>query len=147
MIEQPGDDNPSKFSYSDDTKPLEKQRNCWITYTNEQTHEILKKGFHLSPLFTGIIKGIGPRYCPSIEDKIVRFSGKNSHQLFVEPDGWHTYEYYLNGFSSSLPLDIQIEALHSINGLENSHIIQPGYAIEYDYFPPYQLNNTLESKK
>lgn len=147
MIEQPGDDNPSKFSYSDDTKPLEKQRNCWITYTNEQTHEILKKGFHLSPLFTGIIKGIGTRYCPSIEDKIVRFSGKNSHQLFVEPDGWHTYEYYLNGFSSSLPLDIQIEALHSINGLENSHIIQPGYAIEYDYFPPYQLNNTLESKK
>ena len=147
MIEQPGDDNPSKFSYSNDTKPLEKQRNCWITYTNEQTHEILKKGFHLSPLFTGIIKGIGPRYCPSIEDKIVRFSGKNSHQLFVEPDGWHTYEYYLNGFSSSLPLDIQIEALHSINGLENSHIIQPGYAIEYDYFPPYQLNNTLESKK
>ncbi|MDN5356827.1 MAG: tRNA uridine 5-carboxymethylaminomethyl modification enzyme [Rikenellaceae bacterium] len=147
MIEQPGDDNPSKFSFSDDTVPLEKQRNCWITYTNEQTHEILKKGFHLSPLFTGIIKGIGPRYCPSIEDKIVRFSGKNSHQLFVEPDGWHTYEYYLNGFSSSLPLDIQIEALHSINGLENSHIIQPGYAIEYDYFPPYQLNNTLESKK
>lgn len=147
MIEQPGDDNPSKFSFSDDTVPLEKQRNCWITYTNEQTHEILKKGFHLSPLFTGIIKGIGPRYCPSIEDKIVRFSGKNSHQLFVEPDGWRTYEYYLNGFSSSLPLDIQIEALHSINGLENSHIIQPGYAIEYDYFPPYQLNNTLESKK
>ncbi|MDI6834034.1 MAG: tRNA uridine-5-carboxymethylaminomethyl(34) synthesis enzyme MnmG, partial [Bacteroidales bacterium] len=147
MIEQPGDDNPSKFSFSDDTVPLKKQRNCWITYTNEQTHEILKKGFHLSPLFTGIIKGIGPRYCPSIEDKIVRFSGKNSHQLFVEPDGWHTYEYYLNGFSSSLPLDIQIEALHSINGLENSHIIQPGYAIEYDYFPPYQLNNTLESKK
>jgi len=147
MIEQPGDDNPSKFSFSDDTVPLEKQRNCWITYTNEQTHEILKKGFHLSPLFTGIIKGIGPRYCPSIEDKIVRFSGKNSHQLFVEPEGWNTYEYYLNGFSSSLPLDIQIEALHSINGLENSHIIQPGYAIEYDYFPPYQLNNTLESKK
>lgn len=147
MIEQPGDDNPSKFSFSDDTIPLEKQRNCWITYTNEQTHEILKKGFHLSPLFTGIIKGIGPRYCPSIEDKIVRFSGKNSHQLFVEPEGWNTYEYYLNGFSSSLPLDIQIEALHSINGLENSHIIQPGYAIEYDYFPPYQLNNTLESKK
>jgi len=147
MIEQPGDDNPSKFSFSDDTVPLEKQRNCWITYTNEQTHEILKKGFHLSPLFTGIIKGIGPRYCPSIEDKIVRFSGKNSHQLFVEPEGWNTYEYYLNGFSLSLPLDIQIEALHSINGLENSHIIQPGYAIEYDYFPPYQLNNTLESKK
>ncbi len=147
MIEQPGDDNPSKFSFSDETKPLEKQRNCWITYTNERTHEILKKGFHLSPLFTGIIKGVGPRYCPSIEDKIVRFSGKNAHQLFVEPDGWNTYEYYLNGFSSSLPLDIQIEALHSINGLENSHIIQPGYAIEYDYFLPYQLNNTLESKK
>jgi tRNA uridine 5-carboxymethylaminomethyl modification enzyme len=147
MIEQPGDDNPSKFSYSDYTKPLEKQRSCWITYTNEHTHEILKKGFNLSPLFTGIIKGIGPRYCPSIEDKIVRFSGKNAHQLFVEPDGWNTYEYYLNGFSSSLPLEIQYEALHTINGLENVHIIQPGYAIEYDYFPPYQLNNTLESKK
>lgn len=147
MVEQPGDDNPSKFSYSDDTKPLEKQRSCWITYTNEHTHEILKKGFNLSPLFTGIIKGIGPRYCPSIEDKIVRFSGKNAHQLFVEPDGWNTYEYYLNGFSSSLPLEIQYEALHTIKGLENVHIIQPGYAIEYDYFPPYQLSNTLESKK
>ncbi|MDD2593782.1 MAG: tRNA uridine-5-carboxymethylaminomethyl(34) synthesis enzyme MnmG [Bacteroidales bacterium] len=146
MIEQPGDEKPSKFSYSDDTKPLEKQRSCWITYTNEKTHDILQKGFHLSPLFTGIIKGVGPRYCPSIEDKIVRFSNKNSHQLFVEPEGWNTYEYYLSGFSSSLPLDIQYEALHTIKGLENAHIIQPGYAIEYDYFPPNQLKNTLESR-
>ena len=106
----------------------------------------MQKGFHLSPLFTGIIKGVGPRYCPSIEDKIVRSSNKNSHQLFVEPEGWNTYEYYLSGFSSSLPLDIQYEALHTIKGLENAHIIQPGYAIEYDYFPPNQLKNTLESR-
>lgn len=145
MSEQPGDDIPGKFSYTD-TPRLERQRSCFITYTSEKVHNVLRKGFEFSPLFNGIIQGVGPRYCPSIEDKLVRFSDKNAHQLFVEPDGWNTEEYYINGFSSSLPLEIQYEALRQISGMENAVIMQPGYAIEYDYFPPTQLKNTLESK-
>jgi tRNA uridine 5-carboxymethylaminomethyl modification enzyme len=145
MIEQPGDENPQKFSFTD-TPRLTKQRSCYLTYTNERTHDILKKGFGDSPLFTGRIQGSGPRYCPSIEDKIERFSDKNRHQLFVEPEGWTSNEYYINGFSSSLPLDIQYEALQSIDGFNHAKILKPGYAIEYDYFPPMQLHFSLESK-
>jgi tRNA uridine 5-carboxymethylaminomethyl modification enzyme len=145
MQEQPGDENPGKFSFTD-TPRLRSQKSCFITYTNRKVHEILKTGFHESPMFTGRIEGVGPRYCPSIEDKINRFSGKDSHQLFVEPEGWNTVEYYLNGFSSSLPDDIQYKALKKIPGLENAKIFRPGYAIEYDYFPPVQLKNTLETK-
>lgn len=145
LIEQPGDDNPQKFSFLD-TEPLERQRPCFLAYTNEHTHEILRTGFDRSPLYTGRIQGHGPRYCPSIEDKIVRFAEKNRHQLFVEPEGWRTNSYYLNGFSSSLPLDVQLDALHSIEGFEQAKIFKPGYAIEYDYFPPTQLKYTLETK-
>jgi tRNA uridine 5-carboxymethylaminomethyl modification enzyme len=145
MQEQPGDENPGKFSFTD-TPRLRSQKSCFITYTNRKVHEILKTGFHESPMFTGRIEGVGPRYCPSIEDKINRFSGKDSHQLFVEPEGWNTVEYYLNGFSSSLPDDIQYKALKKIPGLENAKIFRPGYAIEYDYFPPVQLKNSLETK-
>ena len=143
---QPGDDNPSKFSFTD-TIPLQQQRPCYLAYTNLGTHEILKTGFDRSPLYTGRIQGHGPRYCPSIEDKIVRFASKERHQLFVEPEGWDSQSYYLNGFSSSLPLDVQLDALHSIKGFEQARIFKPGYAIEYDYFPPTQLNYTLETKK
>ena len=142
---QPGDDNPAKFSFSD-TKPLVEQKPCFIANTNLRTHDILRKGFSRSPMFTGRIQGRGPRYCPSIEDKIDRFSDKDHHQLFVEPEGWHSQSYYLNGFSSSLPLEIQLEALHSIEGFEQARIFKPGYAIEYDYFPPTQLGYTLETK-
>lgn len=142
---QPGDSNPSKFSFSDTTKPVAEQLPCYIAYTNLSTHEILKTGFDHSPLYTGRISGTGPRYCPSIEDKIVRFSTKDRHQLFLEPEGRHTNSYYLNGFSSSLPLDIQISALHTISGLEKARILKPGYAIEYDYFPPSKLSYSLES--
>lgn len=142
---QPGDVNPSKFSFSD-TKPLSQQKPCYIAYTNLRTHDILRTGFDRSPMFTGRIQGRGPRYCPSIEDKIDRFAGKDRHQLFVEPEGLRTNSYYLNGFSSSLPLEVQLEALHSIVGMENARIFKPGYAIEYDYFPPTQLNYTLETK-
>ena len=145
LTEQAGDEKPGKFSYSD-TKALKKQRSCFLAYTNEKVHDILRTGFDLSPLFTGVINGVGPRYCPSIEDKIERFSGKDMHQLFVEPEGWNTYEYYLNGFSSSLPLDIQYEALKNIPGFEKAFIMQPGYAIEYDYFSPTQLSGDLMSK-
>lgn len=145
LIEQPGDEFPEKFSYGD-TEPLKQQRSCWLAYTNDEVHDILRTGFDLSPLFTGVIRGTGPRYCPSIEDKIERFSDKNKHQLFIEPEGWNTYEYYINGFSSSLPLVVQYEALKTIPGFENSIIIQPGYAIEYDYFPPTQLRSDLMSK-
>lgn len=145
MLEQKGDEIPAKFSYTD-TKPLNKQRSCFITYTSPEVHEVLKTGFDQSPMFTGRIEGIGPRYCPSIEDKINRFSDKTRHQLFVEPEGWNTVEYYLNGFSSSLPEDVQVKALHLIPGLENAKIFRPGYAIEYDYFPPLQLEPTLETK-
>ncbi len=146
MLEQKGDENPGKFSYTD-TEPLSKQRSCFITYTSPEVHEVLKTGFDQSPMFTGRIEGIGPRYCPSIEDKINRFSDKTRHQLFVEPEGWNTVEYYLNGFSSSLPEDVQVKALHLIPGLENAKIFRPGYAIEYDYFPPLQLKSTLETKR
>ncbi|NVO18608.1 MAG: tRNA uridine-5-carboxymethylaminomethyl(34) synthesis enzyme MnmG [Bacteroidetes bacterium] len=145
MQEQKGDDVPGKFSYSP-TSSLLKQRSCYITYTSPEVHDILKTGFDQSPMFTGRIEGVGPRYCPSIEDKINRFSDKTRHQLFVEPEGWDTVEYYLNGFSSSLPEEVQVKALHKIEGLENARIFRPGYAIEYDYFPPIQLNYTLETK-
>jgi tRNA uridine 5-carboxymethylaminomethyl modification enzyme len=146
LEEQPGDVHPQKFSYTD-TRPLQKQRSCFLAYTNEQTHDILRTGFDRSPLYTGRIQGTGPRYCPSIETKIVRFADKQRHQLFVEPEGWTTHSYYLNGFSSSLPLEVQVDALHTISGFEDAKIIKPGYAIEYDYFPPTQLNYTLETKK
>ncbi len=146
MIEQPGDEIPSKFSYSDETKPLEKQRSCYMTYTSNEVHEILKDGFDRSPMFNGRIKSLGPRYCPSIEDKINRFADKDRHQLFVEPEGWNTVEVYVNGFSTSLPEDVQFKALRSVAGFENVKFFRPGYAIEYDYFPPTQLKHTLETK-
>jgi tRNA uridine 5-carboxymethylaminomethyl modification enzyme len=143
--EQKGDDFPSKFSFSD-TDSLKKQRSCFITYTNEEVHNILKTGFEKSPMFTGRIQGLGPRYCPSIEDKINRFADKERHQLFIEPEGWNTVEIYLNGFSSSLPEEVQYAALKKIPGLENVKMFRPGYAIEYDFFPPIQLKLTLETK-
>ena len=146
LVEQPGDANPQRFSYSD-TAPLQHQRSCFLAYTNVQTHSVLRTGFDKSPLYTGRIQGHGPRYCPSIEDKIVRFADKDRHQLFVEPEGWSTNSYYLNGFSSSLPLEVQVEALHTIPGFEHADIYKPGYAIEYDYFPPTQLKYTLETKR
>ncbi len=145
MEEQKGDENPQKFSYLD-TPKLTEQRSCHITYTNDTVHEILRSGFDRSPMFNGTIKSIGPRYCPSIEDKINRFAERNRHQLFVEPEGWRTIEIYLNGFSSSLPEDIQIKAMKYIPGFENVKVFRPGYAIEYDYFPPTQLKHTLETK-
>lgn len=145
LVEQPGDDCPAKFSFSD-TKPLTEQKSCYLANTNLKTHDILRTGFSRSPMFTGRIQGRGPRYCPSIEDKIERFSDKDHHQLFVEPEGWHSQSWYLNGFSSSLPLDVQLAALHTIRGLEHASIFKPGYAIEYDYFPPTQLTYTLETK-
>lgn len=145
LDEQKGDENPQRFSFTD-TPLIKKQRSCWIAYTNLKVHDALRVGFADSPLFTGQIHGIGPRYCPSIEDKIERFSSKTSHQLFVEPEGWNTIEYYLNGFSSSLPDYVQVDALHKIPGFENAKIFRLGYAIEYDYFPPVQLNYTLETK-
>ena len=145
MEEQLGDENPSKFSYSD-TKPLTEQRSCWVTYTNDDVHEILRTGFEKSPMFAGRIQGLGPRYCPSIEDKITRFAERNRHQLFVEPEGWNTCEIYLNGFSTSLPEDVQIKAMQLIPGFEKAKMFRPGYAIEYDYFPPTQLDLTLKTK-
>ncbi|SEU02399.1 tRNA uridine-5-carboxymethylaminomethyl(34) synthesis enzyme MnmG [Hymenobacter actinosclerus] len=146
MEEQPGDEVPGKFSYLD-TPTLPKQRPCYITYTNPEVHEILKEGFEQSPMFQGRIKGLGPRYCPSVEDKINRFADKDRHQIFVEPEGWNTVEVYVNGFSSSLPEDVQYRALRKIAGFENAKMFRPGYAIEYDYFPPTQLNLTLETKR
>ena len=145
MEEQPGENPPGRFSFTN-TPPLHRQLSCWITYTNEQVHQVLQKGFEKSPMFQGRIQGVGPRYCPSIEDKIVRFADRTRHQLFLEPEGRNTNEYYLNGFSSSLPEEIQVEALHLIPGLEQAEIYRPGYAIEYDYFDPMQLRYTLESK-
>jgi len=145
MEEQKGDEEPGGFSYLKKTR-LKKQRSCWITYTSPTVHDTLKLGFLDSPMFAGRIEGMGPRYCPSIEDKIERFSDKNRHQLFVEPEGWDTVEYYVNGFSSSLPDYIQLKALRKIAGFENAKIFVPGYAIEYDYFSPTQLNYTLETK-
>ncbi len=145
MEEQPGDENPGKFSFTD-TPKLERQRSCHLAYTNDTVHDILREGFDKSPMFTGRIQGIGPRYCPSIEDKIERFSDKNRHQLFVEPEGWDTVEVYLNGFSTSLPEEVQYKALRQIPGFEKAKMFRPGYAIEYDYFPPTQLSHTLETK-
>ncbi|MEN9369177.1 MAG: tRNA uridine-5-carboxymethylaminomethyl(34) synthesis enzyme MnmG [Bacteroidota bacterium] len=146
MEEQKGDENPGKFSYKDIEIPKE-QRSCYITYTNDEVHEILKEGFDRSPMFAGRIKGLGPRYCPSIEDKINRFADRNRHQIFVEPEGWNTVEIYVNGFSTSLPEDIQLKALRKIQGFENAKMFRPGYAIEYDYFPPTQLSLSLETKQ
>ena len=146
MEPQPGDTNPEKFSFCDDTQPLKKQLDCFLTYTNKTTHDILKSGFDRSPMFNGSIKSIGPRYCPSIEDKINRFAEKESHQIFVEPEGWDSIEYYINGFSTSLPEEIQVKALKEIKGFKNAKVIRPGYAVEYDYFPPTQLKKSMETK-
>lgn len=146
MIEQPGDENPEKFSFSNISKPLQKQRSCHMTYTSLEVHNVLREGFDRSPMFNGAIQSLGPRYCPSIEDKINRFADKDRHQLFVEPEGWNTVEYYINGFSTSLPEDIQFKALRKVEGFENVKFFRPGYAIEYDYFPPTQLKHTLETK-
>ncbi len=145
MEEQKGDDVPGKFSYTN-TKPLERQVSCWITYTNEDVHEELRKGFDRSPMFQGRIKGLGPRYCPSVEDKINRFAERERHQIFVEPEGWSTVEIYVNGFSTSLPEDVQYRALTKIPGFENAKMFRPGYAIEYDFFPPTQLKMNLETQ-
>ncbi|MBD0723616.1 tRNA uridine-5-carboxymethylaminomethyl(34) synthesis enzyme MnmG [Flavobacterium sp. L1I52] len=146
MNEEKGDAKPSKFSYSDLTSPLTHQRSCYMTYTSPEVHNILREGFDRSPMFNGRIKSLGPRYCPSIEDKINRFADKERHQLFVEPEGWNTCEFYVNGFSTSLPEDIQFKALRTVAGFENVKFFRPGYAIEYDYFPPTQLKHTLETK-
>jgi tRNA uridine 5-carboxymethylaminomethyl modification enzyme len=146
MTEQPGDINPEKFSYLDITKPLEKQRSCHMTYTSLEVHDLLREGFDRSPMFNGRIQSLGPRYCPSIEDKINRFADKDRHQLFIEPEGWNTCEVYVNGFSTSLPEDVQFKALRGVVGFENVKFFRPGYAIEYDYFPPTQLKHTLETK-
>lgn len=145
MEVQHGDENPEKFSYSDETTTLKEQRNCWITYTNKEVHNSLEKGFDRSPMFNGRIQGLGPRYCPSIEDKINRFSERDRHQIFVEPEGWKTVEMYINGFSTSLPEDVQYEAMRKIPGFENAKMFRPGYAIEYDFFPPTQLKLSLET--
>ncbi|MEP0263394.1 tRNA uridine-5-carboxymethylaminomethyl(34) synthesis enzyme MnmG [Dokdonia sp.] len=146
MIIQPGDDVPEKFSYSKETNPLTHQRPCHMSYTSPEVHDLLREGFDRSPMFNGRIQSIGPRYCPSIEDKINRFADKDRHQLFVEPEGWDTCEIYVNGFSTSLPEDVQFKALRSVAGFENVKFFRPGYAIEYDYFPPTQLTHTLETK-
>ena len=146
MIIQPGDKDPSKFSFSDQTSSLKKQLDCFMTYTSPSVHDLLREGFSRSPMFNGSIQSVGPRYCPSIEDKINRFSEKDRHQIFVEPEGWNTVEVYVNGFSTSLPEDIQFKALKEVDGFENVKFFRPGYAIEYDYFPPTQLKHTLETK-
>lgn len=146
MIEQPGDEKPEKFSYSSITQPLKKQRSCHMTYTSQEVHDLLREGFDRSPMFNGRIKSIGPRYCPSIEDKIDRFATKDRHQMFIEPEGWNTVEIYVNGFSTSLPEDVQAKALRKVAGFKNVKFFRFGYAIEYDYFPPTQLKHTLETK-
>ncbi len=146
LTEQKGDEQPAKFSFDDNTKPIDNQRSCYLAYTDTDVHDTLKSGFEDSPLFNGIIEGTGPRYCPSIEDKLVTFASKNQHQLFLEPEGATTEEYYINGFSSSLPWEVQYKALRKIKGLEQVKIFRPGYAIEYDYFDPTQLHHTLETK-
>jgi len=145
MEEQKGDEVPKRFSYTD-TPELTRQKSCFLTYTNGEVHDILKGGFDKSPMYSGRIKGRGPRYCPSIEDKIERFAEKERHQLFIEPEGWNTIEYYINGFSSSLPEDVQFNALRKVEGFRNAKFFRPGYAIEYDYFPPYQIKFNLETK-
>lgn len=146
MIEQPGDEQPSTFSYLPSTQPLKTQRSCHMTYTNPEVHDLLREGFDRSPMFNGRIQSIGPRYCPSVEDKINRFADKDRHQIFVEPEGWNTVEVYVNGFSTSLPEDVQYRALTAVSGFENVKFFRPGYAIEYDYFPPTQLKHSLETK-
>tara|TARA_R100001369_G_scaffold89272_1_gene126734 strand:+ start:3221 stop:5092 length:1872 start_codon:yes stop_codon:yes gene_type:complete len=146
MSVQPGDEIPEKFSFSDETKPLNKQRDCYMSHTSNLVHDILREGFDRSPMFNGSIESVGPRYCPSIEDKINRFADKDRHQMFVEPEGWNTVEYYVNGFSTSLPEDIQFKALRECDGFQNVKFFRPGYAIEYDYFPPTQLKHTMETK-
>ena len=146
MLEQPGDEKPEKFSYLPSTVPLQKQRSCYLTYTSKEVHDLLREGFDRSPMFNGRIQSTGPRYCPSIEDKIDRFAEKDRHQIFVEPEGWNTVEIYVNGFSTSLPEDIQDKAIRSIAGFENVKFLRYGYAIEYDYFPPTQLKHSLETK-
>ena len=146
MIEQPGDEFPVKFSYLPTTKPLREQRSCYLTYTNQKVHDLLREGFDRSPMFNGRIQSTGPRYCPSVEDKINRFATKERHQIFVEPEGWNTVEIYVNGFSTSLPEDIQDKAIRAIEGFENVKFFRYGYAIEYDYFPPTQLKHSLETK-
>lgn len=146
MHEEKGDEHPWKFSYSDETTSLKEQKSCWMTYTSPLVHDLLREGFDRSPMFNGRIQSLGPRYCPSIEDKINRFADKERHQIFVEPEGWNTVEMYVNGFSTSLPEDIQFKALRSVAGFENVKFFRPGYAIEYDYFPPTQLKHTLETK-
>lgn len=146
MEVQYGDENPEKFSYSDETSPVKEQRTCWITYTNKDVHNTLEEGFDRSPMFNGRIQGLGPRYCPSIEDKINRFAERDRHQIFVEPEGWDTVEIYVNGFSTSLPEDVQYKAIRKIAGFENAKMFRPGYAIEYDFFPPTQLKLTLETQ-
>ena len=144
---QYGDEKPAKFSFASEIRPVEEQMPCYLVYTSPEVHETLRSGFAESPLFNGTIRGIGPRYCPSIEDKLRTFADKEQHQLFLEPEGRSTNEYYLNGFSSSLPWEVQWKALHQIHGFENLHIYRPGYAIEYDYFPPTQLHHSLETKR
>ncbi|NJB81254.1 tRNA uridine-5-carboxymethylaminomethyl(34) synthesis enzyme MnmG [Wenyingzhuangia aestuarii] len=146
MIEQPGDENPEKFSYLPTTKPLVEQRSCYMSYTSQEVHDLLRSGFDRSPMFNGRIQSTGPRYCPSIEDKIDRFATKDKHQIFVEPEGWNTVEIYVNGFSTSLPEDVQDKALRKVAGFENVKFLRYGYAIEYDYFPPTQLTHSLETK-
>lgn len=146
MTEQPGDENPQKFSFTNQTKSLTEQRSCYMTYTSQEVHDLLRLGFSRSPMFTGTIQGVGPRYCPSIEDKIDRFASKERHLLFVEPEGWNTIEVYVNGFSTSLPFEIQEQALKLVPGFEKVKFLRYGYAIEYDYFPPTQLTSTLETK-
>lgn len=146
LQEQPGDENPAKFSFSDRTKPAQRQLSCWMTYTSPVVHDILRSGFDRSPMFAGRIQGVGPRYCPSIEDKIHRFAEKDSHQIFVEPEGWNTVETYINGFSTSLPEEVQTAALRKLPGFAQARIFRPGYAVEYDYFPPTQVQHTLETK-
>lgn len=147
MTEQKGDENPSKFSFLNSTRALKEQRSCYITYTNPDVHEILSSGLDRSPMFSGLIEGTGPRYCPSIEEKIERFSDRDRHQIFVEPEGWNTVEIYVNGFSTSLPMDIQMKAIKEIAGFQKVKLFRPGYAIEYDYFPPTQLQHSLETKR
>ena len=146
MEEQPGDKKPGKFSYFKNTESLLRQKSCFITYTNQNTHEVLREGFDRSPLFNGAINSVGPRYCPSIEDKINRFSHRPRHQIFAEPEGWDTIEFYINGFSSSLPEEVQLKGLRTIKGFEKAKMFRPGYAVEYDYFPPTQLKHSLETK-
>lgn len=147
MVEQPGDEKPSKFSFLKGSSPLKEQRSCYMAYTSKEVHDLLREGFENSPMYTGRIKGTGPRYCPSIEDKIDRFASKERHQLFVEPEGWNTTEIYVNGFSTSLPHEVQYKALRKVEGFENVKFLRFGYAIEYDYFPPTQLRQTLETKR